>query len=234
MTRFSIGLAGVPFINLKKIVYGPENKEAAVPGHRFTQLDPGTTIFSALKEYALSRGLLFYAQPDGTFIFGEPAGRGSADFRFIARKDGRGNNVLEGSLSEDISKRYSQVTVLGQQQGDEATAKDKINVNHTAGDPDFPFHKPFVMQSNNDQSSPKRLAKHKLEKMRTQGFVLSYKVPGHSQNGLNYGINRLAHVDDEILGISGDYLIRDRTLEMSQEGIYTTLKLGYPGVMLDD
>ena len=119
-------LAGVPFINRQSIVYGRENREAAVPAHRLTRIEPGQTVFEALKDYALARGLLFYALPDGTFVFGQPAAKEPAAFQFVSRLDGRGNNVLEATLTEDISGRHSPVIVIGQQQsGDDIFAEDR-------------------------------------------------------------------------------------------------------------
>jgi len=38
-----------------------------------------------------------------------------------------------------------------------------------------------------------------LEKMRFEGFQIRYTVARHSQNGVNYTINKMAAVVDEVL-----------------------------------
>jgi len=76
----------------------------------------------------MSRGVLFFALPDGTFVFGKPESKAKPEFQFIDRKsDPRENNVLEGVLDENISKRYSQVRVMGQPQGTDLDGMPIVN-----------------------------------------------------------------------------------------------------------
>ena len=107
-----------------------------------------------------------------------------------------------------------------------------VNVKASADDPDFPFRKPLVVQANQDAASPGRLARHLLDRERAKGWTLTCKVPGHSQAGRNFAINAMARVEDEILELSGDYLVYGRTFEMSRDGGTTTeIRLGRPGVL---
>ncbi|MHB9156276.1 MAG: hypothetical protein ACYC5N_11430, partial [Endomicrobiales bacterium] len=145
--------------------------------------------------------------------------------------DGRENNVLSGEKVEDLSKRYSKVTVVGQQQGFDAITPAAVNTKATVTDPGFPFYKPFVGKDNNDAASPKLHARMLLEKMRREGFALSYKVAGHAQGETNWTINELVQVTDEVTGVDGVFLIYGRTFELSRQGAFTTLKLGLPGVL---
>jgi prophage tail gpP-like protein len=237
-------LRKVPFINRKKIVYqdnfsGKLKKKAKGESsialldapHNFSHIEPGMTIFEVLKDYAGSRGLMFFCLPDGTMVFGKPKEKGEPVFSIICTKDGKDNNVLEGEMIKDISKRYSKITVIGQQQGLDGIDANAINTKATIEDKDFPFYKPMVAKNNNDYQSPKLHARMLLEKLRHEGFQLNYKVPGHSQNGKNWTINELCNVKDEILNVEGTYLIYGRTFEMSKQGVYTSLKLGIPGVI---
>lgn len=237
-------LKNVPFINRKKIVYqdnfsGKLKKKAKGDSfialldapHNFSQIEPGMTIFEVLKDYAGSRGMMFFCLPDGTMVFGKPKEKGEPAFNIISTKDGKENNVLEGEMIKDISKRYSKITVIGQQQGMDSIEPTAINTKATITDKGFPFYKPMVAKNNNDYQSPKLHARMLLEKSRHSGFQLNYKVLGHSQNGKNWTINELCSVKDEILNVEGTYLIYGRTFEMSKQGVYTSLKLGIPGVV---
>ena len=242
-------LAKVPFINRKNITY-QENIVGKLKGKKKTvdepmmgfmdtpqkmsHIEPGMTIFEVLKTYATSRGLMFFAMPDGTFIFGRPKAKGEPVFTLTCTKSGVGNNVLEGEEIDDISKRYSKVTVIGQQQGRDDMGMDATKVNSPPGiveDKDFPFYKPFVAKDNNDSQSPPLHARFLMEQKRHQGYQLHYKVKGHSQNGKNWRINELCRVRDEVLGVDGVYLIYGRTMERSRQGTFAKLKLGMPGLI---
>ena len=230
-------LTKVPFINRKNIIYQqdvPDKKivhKGEIP-HNFKQIEPGQTIFEVLKQAALDRGLMFFSLPDGTFVFGKPQEKGEPKYRLVCTKSGGENNILEGSLTKDISKRYSKIVIVGQQQGLNDLAVEKINIQATVEDPSFPFYKPCVGALNSDEKSPELYAKTLMEQQQQQGFQLQYKVVGHSQNGKNYETNVMCQVKDEVFGINDTYLIYGRTFTLSKDGAFTTLKLGYPGVVL--
>jgi prophage tail gpP-like protein len=155
-------------------------------------------------------------------------------FQLINTISGQGNNVESGDEVDDISRRYSRITVISQVQGEDDFGMNaaKINVKATVTDDSFPFHKPFVTKLNNDSQSPKLYARMLLEKQRHDGYQLTYIAPGHSQNGINFKVNELAQVRDEMLGKNGIYLVYNRKLKRSkQQGSITELKLGPPGLV---
>ncbi|MDA8170326.1 MAG: hypothetical protein M0Z48_00655 [Nitrospiraceae bacterium] len=199
----------------------------------FSQIEPGMTIFEVLKEYAQSRGMMFFCDNHGDFTFGRPKAGGAPLFNIVNSFSGQGNNVLEWELHDNISRRYSQVTVAGQKQGEGSDAgPSAINVKATVTDPAFPFYKPFVQRNNNDRYSPKLQARFLMEKLKADGFRIRYKVAGHSQNGHNWQINELVKVQDEPLGLNGNYLVYRRTFMFDkQRGPETELILGYPGLI---
>lgn len=236
----------LPFINRSDISY-QENIRGGLKSHKkkgggnllnlfdtpqkIAQLEPGMTVFETLKEFAHSRGMMFFSMPDGKFVFGRPVIDGDPTFRLINRKDGVGNNVEEGELVDDLTRRYYKVTVIGQQQGHEGLEAAQVNTYYDEFDQEFPFYKPMVVKNNNDYQSPKLHARMAIEKMRHEGKRLTYRVPGHSQSGANWGINELCHVTDEVLGIDGVYLIYGRTFELGKDsGTITRLRLGPRGV----
>jgi prophage tail gpP-like protein len=244
-------LKDVPFINRKAIVYqeniigkGKGKKKASGKGgsifahdaaQKIAQIEPGMTIFEVLKTYSLSRGLLFYCLPNGTFVFGRPLAKGDPAFNLQLLRSGTGNNVIESDVMNDISKRYSKITVVGQQQGSQSIfAASGINTKTATAvvDNTFPFYKPFVPTDNNDSLSPKEHARMIMEKHRREGRHLHYKVGRHNQDGANWSINELCRVKDEAQGVDGVYLIYGRTFEMNKkDGPTTKLKLGEPGII---
>jgi prophage tail gpP-like protein len=250
-------LAKTPFINRKTIVY-QENVVGKLKGkntsassgflsgldtaQKIGQIEAGMTIFEVLKNYSLSRGMLFYCLPDGTLVFGRPLAKGAAEYTLQLLKSGKGNNVIESEVEEDISRCYSKYTVVGQQQGAPTIANPSgINTNNKGTpclDEEMPFYKPFVACDNNDNVSPAMRAKIIMEKHRREGTHLVYTVGRHSQNGKNWAINKMCHIKDEkqslngVKGIDADYLIYGRTFTMTkEEGPRTILKLGLPGVV---
>jgi prophage tail gpP-like protein len=201
---------------------------------KLSQIEPGMTIFEVLRTYSLSRGLMFFAMPDGTFVFGRPKASGEPRYHLTCRKrDPVNNNVLSGERLVDLSQRYSKVTVIGQAQGLDEDGDDatKVRTKAVREDPDFPFYKPYVTTNNNDAQSPAQHARMVMEKQKHEGFQLKYRVPGHSQNGDIWNINELCQVQDEVLGEDAVYLIYGRTFEMDKGGVYTDLTLGKPGIV---
>lgn len=245
-------LKDIPFINRSQIIYQDEaaqirgklkGKRKTVDNpmagfmetaQRMARITPGMTVFEVLKTYAASRGLMFWAMPNGTMVFGRPRAKGEVPFSITMSRDGAANNAKSVEEVDDISKRYSRVTVIGQQQGHDDITAANIGTKGTADDPTFPFRKPFVTKDNNDAQSPPLHARFLMEKQRHEGYHLTYTVSGHSQNGRNWQINELCRVKDDILGIDGVYLIYGRMLELSKAtGTTTTIKLGPPGLIME-
>ncbi|HOZ61615.1 MAG TPA: hypothetical protein PK914_05765 [Smithellaceae bacterium] len=236
-------LRRVPFINRKDIIYQEnirgrsKSKGMSAVGifdtdHAHAKPDPGRTIFDILKTYSARRGMMFYALENGTLVFGKPKSGGAPLYHLINRRaEPQNNNVLKGSFVRDISRRYSKILVIGQQQDIDEAASD-VNVTASVEDPIFPFYKPYVLVDNNDEISPKLAAQMLLEKMKWEGYQLEYRVTGHSQNGINYRINEMCNVEDEVFGVRENLLIYRRTFELSKkDGVTTILGLGLPGVV---
>ncbi len=240
-------LATVPFINRKAVVYqgglagaaaAATRGDAADPlaalgiGQKNTHVEPGSTVFDVLRRAAASRGATFFALPDGTFVFGRPKAKGAPAFNITYRTDGAGNNAFRATRMRDSSRRYSKITVVGQQQGDDATTIEEINVQASVTDDGAPYHKPYVTVLNDDAVSPAHHARQLLEMQRAAAFALVYSVAGHSQNGRNWTVNELCRARDAVRGIDGTYLVVSRAFELSKrDGRYTEIRLGLPGVI---
>lgn len=241
-------LKSIPFVQRSQIVY-QENVVGKLKGkkktadnpltafldmpQKFSQIEPGMTVFEVLAVYGASRGLLFFGLPDGTLVFGRPKITGEPLFKVINRLDGNGNNVEGGEESDDISRRYSKITVVSQVQGHDEFGLDtgKINVKKSVIDKVFPFYKPLVAKINNDSQTPELHARMLFEKQRHDGYSLSYTAPLHSQAGRNWAINELCTVNDEILDIKRTMLIFNRRFRKTKQGSWTDIKLGPPGLV---
>lgn len=242
-------LTSVPFINRSQIVY-QENVVGKLKGkkktadspltafldtpQKFSQIEPGMTVFEVLAVYAASRGLMFFALPDGTLVFGRPRITGEAGFSITTSLDGKNNNVEAGEEINDISRRYSKITVVSQVQGGDDFGMDtsKINVKKTVTDAGFPFYKPLVVKLNNDSQTPELHGRMLLEKQRHDGYSLAYTASLHSQNGRNWSINELCTVNDEVLDIKRTLLIYNRRFRKNKQGSWTDIKLGPPGLVV--
>jgi prophage tail gpP-like protein len=230
-------LRKVKFINLKNIEYGKGSKDLAVPLNKSDEefedshVKPGSKVFDVLSRHALSRGLLFFSKPDGTFVYGTPVTSGKAVFSIV-----KGNNVKKGSLIKSISSQYSTVTVMGQKTNVAAWENDNVNYSVSVENPDFPagFHKPFITVLEGDGREPKKQARLILDHQRFESFQLEYTVPGHSQRGRNWQANAICHVKDDHPNIEfiGNMMIYSRIFQGNKdEGSTTTLKLSRLGVV---
>jgi prophage tail gpP-like protein len=234
-------------IDYEKNIVGKLKGKKAAPGagylsaldtaQKIGRIEAGMTVFEVLKNYAQSRGMLFYCQANGTLVFGRPLAKGAPEYTLQLLKSGLGNNVIESDVEEDISKRYSQVIVIGQQQG-APTIQNPSGINtDNKGTPcidkTFPFPKTFVARDNNDNVSPTMRARMIMEKHRREGTHLTYTVGRHSQGVKNWAINKICRIKDESQGINADYLIYGRTFEMNkQSGPTTKVKLGKLGLIV--
>jgi prophage tail gpP-like protein len=230
-------LKDIPFVNRMKVVYGKGDKSRAVTvtreeeEYRYTQIKPGQTVFDVLKQKALEQGMFFFCLPDGTLMFGTPVTGGKSTFSFVTTRDGRNNNVMSAMLTEDISRGYKSVTVMGQRQGTDDIEAGGQNVLAIVTDESFPIRKPYVATVEYDGQDPKNYGKLVLDGMRFEAWQLELKVPGHSQDGKNYQVNTVCHVKDEVLGINSDLLCYGRTFELDKNHISTSLRLSRLGVM---
>lgn len=248
-------VAPLPFINRSDIEYQEnirgtlKRKGKKEPGgeaslvslldksQKLARIEPGKTVFEILKQYAESRGLIFflvYRDNAAKFVFGRPkAAGGDPAFSLVCRKsDPSGNNILIGEHVDDVSGRYSRIVVMGQQQGDDSLSPGQHSTYKVFTDEQAPVPKTLVVTNNNDYQSPALHARMLMEKARLSSSIFTYTVPGHSQAGNNFRINELCRVVDEELDVDGVYLIYERTFKRTlQDGTTTELTLGPPGVL---
>ncbi|MCL2689072.1 MAG: hypothetical protein FWE57_04395 [Chitinispirillia bacterium] len=225
-------LKNVPFINRKQIEVDDtaKRRDALMP---FVQPSPGDRVFDILRDAAKSRGVVFYARPNGALCFRKPSGQG-AIVTSITRKIGEPNTyIIRGERGEDFSERYSKYTVLTQEQGLDSEDEPFINEIASAEDKVVPYYKPYVEAIEEDSGSVRKRANMILEQRRAKSNSVKYRMIGHSQGVWNWNVDELVRVDDEEFDIHANLLVYSRIFEMSRDGGVTTeVTLGEPGLVL--
>lgn len=189
----------------------------------------GETVFDALRRFALSKGVMFYNLPNGTFVLGGLITTGTPSF-FLNRA-----NIDIMGENEDPGQAYSKVVIFAQQQNTEArlpgellTQADLVK-RAEAVDEKFPYFKPFVARSNQSGSEDdlKKQAALKLAEFKAGELGLNYTVAGHSQGvgsaARTWQTNMIARLDDPVFPkLDGDYLIAGRQFKMNKDDGTTT------------
>lgn len=214
-------IRNLPFIGKKDFIYNSGAKKVKVKRY-FTQLTPGDTVFEVIKRAANSQGLLFWASPDGKFVFDKPVERGKPEYKIHAFEDGSEVDYIEGSVTESIEGVHSEVIVIGESQAD----NDIKYVKARAKNDGIDFDKPLVVNWNENEGPAKQTAELQVATEKASSISLEYTVRGHSQNGVVWEINKFVDVDDNFNGASDSYLIKSITFSLNkQEGQRTMISL---------
>jgi len=225
-------LTQIPVVSLKQLRYSSSVssnlKDMVIPSLPSTY---GRSVCEILRDIADKFGLLFFSLPDGTLCFTAPKREGAAKYSITMRKDGKGNNVTQGKLSKDLTRRYKQIKIMGERYAGAMPATEAPSKTHV--DNTYPKTAlPKVMGIPDDTPAAFMDARLRLvvSQQRHQGFVAEYTVPGHTNNGKLWTINQFCHVEDDTNGMHGDFLVIGRTFSLTREdGVTTQLRLSLPG-----
>lgn len=210
----------LPFIGKKDFVYNGAKKESV--SRKFVEISPGDTVFEVIKRAANSQGYLFWASPDGKFVFDKPLVRGEADYKIHALEDGSEMDYIEGSVERTINGVHSEVKVVGESQDGD----DIKYVMATAKNGDMPFAKPLVVNWNENDGPAKRTAELQVAVEKASSTRLEYTLKGFSQNGKVWQINKFVDVRDDYNGVEDAYLVKSVTFTLDrQSGMRTKLEL---------
>ncbi len=225
-------LGDLPFISSERVVFEKGADAAVQKAFKKAQYCPGHTVASALTDYCQRLGLIFWIEPDGSVEFGKLRTSGSPDYSFYlyrGQKQASRNNVLSIEEDDNISKRYSQVEVVGQVQGEDDIEPGGHSIIGKASDKGFPFYKPLVKEANPHMGSVKSQAVHETLKRKAEGYRITVTAPRHGQDGKNFRANRIAFVEDDALGVRGNFLVLKRTFRYDKRGGQRTeMTLGLP------
>lgn len=222
-------LKDIPFVNRLNITYLGTAASLDVP-QEFIQPQPGQTVFDLLSGIAAARGIHFYMLPDGNIVFGKPAGFGIKPFSVWCTAHGF-CNAEEYSFVDDLTERFSRVTICGQTASTPALGIGALNKKAIIADNEFTFYiKPLVVETNLDGVSLTQQARMIVEQRRNAGWQLGYTVAGFSQNGNVWRTDASCTVNDVRIPFSGECLIYGRSFVYDKSQAITEIRLSKMGV----
>lgn len=189
----------------------------------------GETVWDFIERHAHRLGLLLWMTPDGRLVIGAPDYGQEPLYRLIRRVRPTSedpNTIIEGGLEESIANRHSSVRVFGRGGANETRTRWSTTVVDT--DWTYGFSKPLDVKDQGARSTDAVTARgeHELAVGREQGYVLTYVVDGHGQRQALFAQGTIAYVDDERLGVRGNFYVTKRTFSMERaRGTSTELRL---------
>jgi prophage tail gpP-like protein len=181
------------------------------------EITRGETYWDVLSRIATARGLFLASLADG-----------SLELRYNARMDDErvfaletGNNILSAEVTYDETKRYLYYIV------DNQSAKGTLQA--IVVDKGAVFPRATTVNPEQDITDKTKLEAygelHKIKQIK-ESMQYTYAVAGHDQSGNVWGVGAAVKLRDDILGITGDYLITGTRFTLAkQEGQRTTLTL---------
>jgi prophage tail gpP-like protein len=201
---------------------------------RRVQIQPGQNAWEALQQVAEASGAWPWIEPDGTLVVGGPDYNAPTAGRLQLRFNGHANNVDQLRVHRGISRRYSEVTVLGQHgafdtddfESDRVALKSKIKdaILSARGI----FRPRVVVDSSCDSTSlAEARAKKLLADSQMEGFEMRATVRGwRASGGAVWTPGQRVEVVSEPHGIDGVYFLMGRALRHSRrQGRISELRL---------
>lgn len=209
----------------------------------------GETWYNFLQRQYRRAGIFLWAAGDGSFILSEPNSDQSPIYRIVRRRGEFRNavNVLRHNYKDDITSRYTSAQVYGRHRG-RAGGRGKslgnfvddimTNVHFGYLEPGKRDVKPIVFRDVNVSSLAQAefYGRRKLAEFNRAGFHLQYTVSGHTAPNILTGVpstwcpNTMVEVDDDELGIHGNYYLEE--VVFSRPPTQTTLTLMNPAHLI--
>lgn len=210
---------------------------------KYLKAEAGETYWQVLDRYARRARLMVWMTPAGVLRIGRPnySSEPVAWLVLGATPETAGFTTVQESIYvDDVSQRFSSITVLGQAAGTDSLFGSSVaHVKGSASDADISalgIYRPLVLDLGNLRSSAeaKRRAEWEISSRRYQGRSLEYVVAGHGPSVQHpWSLDTMVTVRDELAGIreawwlAGYRMIRDQ-----QQGTRTALSLRPPNSLL--
>lgn len=209
--------------------------EAQVPRPHLRP-EPGETWWALLDRLARKARLMVWMTPAGTLSIGRPDYL-SPPVGALVFTPGARCNVKEGIYTEDLSGRFSAVTVVGQTAGSDFSGGGSVS--GTAQDAELVargLHRPTVVDDGEVASSAEARdrAAWEISHRAFASKTLQYTVVGHGPSeGVLWAPNQQVTVEDDIVaGGRGTWWISGRRLLRDAGGTRTVLTLHPPNLLL--
>lgn len=216
------------------------------------QVEPGMSLGDLLITYAKRFNRLVNMSPDGFITIFQPnytqAPRYRIDLHEYDAPANVRNNVLAAALSEDITRKWTKVTCVGQIVGYSVYDPWGYNPGKFLGESEdvgadkLPFRHEFTY-ADGEVWIPKMngidiaalAAGWRMKRDRLDCWEARYKVRGHWQSyggQANWYVpDTMVEVRDDVLGIQGNYYCSAVKLERTREGDTTELTLKKPNLL---
>ena len=173
----------------------------------------GESIWDYIERQAKRFGLLAWMSPDGKLILSAPNYGSAPLFRIVRRlreNPDDPNTVIKARLREEVGDRVSHVMVYGRHGG---RNPERSKYKATAVDPDLGIYRPEYVSDQEIRSDEEALrrARNIISFKRANAFEYDVTMPDHGQGNYLYSVDQMARVEDEVLGVSGDYYVVART-----------------------
>lgn len=205
------------------------------PMRKKVSVEPGMTAWEALTRAAEANGLWPWFTPDGVLRVAAPDYSRPADAELLCAFDGTRNNVISIEYETDISRRYSEVTVLGQSVGSEDDEAQNA-ISGRASDALAWFARPVIRDEGHvDSIAEARTRARKILSDSAFGYrTITVVVRGHRTDAGALWEPGM-HVRLRVEGLcETDNLLARRTLRAGPEGRTATLTLKPWGLWLPD
>lgn len=196
-------------------------------------VEPGMTAWEAIQDAASANGLWPWFTPDGTLKIARPDYSKAPVACLNLRRSGVGNNVLELSVTYDISKQYSTVTALSQSQGNEISQAIPI-LKSVATDSDTPS-RPLVLRKGHIDNTQflTNIAENIIHEGKLRSVTVMAKVQGHFvEPGVLWEPGQRVTIFSEPHEIDETFFLTKRTFIGGRFGTFTLLKLQQDNVWL--
>jgi len=178
-------------------------------------------VYDKIQELVTGAGYQVLFEEEGRLYIGDLRRKRNDDtvrYKIINKRNNSTNNIISGSVTDDISGRYAMISVFSQ-------SKTGVNTKKTMVDSTVPSMKTMVVQVQSEPE-PLKIAQQLMEDQKQEGYSVRYEVPGHVQGHDFWRVNRFCSVDDEILDIREDLVVYGRTFNFGRDGTTTSLTLG--------
>lgn len=203
--------------------------------YRKVSIEPGMTAWEALERAAQASGLWPWFTPDGVLKVAAPDYGRPVDAELVCVSDGTKNNVLSLDFEENITRRHSEVTILGQSTGSEDD-EARTTLKSVAYDGAAWFYRPLIRDEGHVDSdgSARDRARKTLSDGVFESLACTVKVHGHRTDaGELWEPGMHIRLRAEKL-CDASFLLARRTLSCGRDGRTTTLTLKPWGVWLPD
>jgi prophage tail gpP-like protein len=144
-------------------------------------VEPGESAWDTLRHAAEANGLWPWFEPDGTLVIGRPTYTQPPVATLKLNYDGRENNLISLSETRDVSRRFSEVTVLGQAAG-KAAESGKHNLKATVTDSGVGWYRPRIVTDHEAETVAIAQARGRklIADARLDGYALVATLNGHA------------------------------------------------------